>query len=203
MITLHFIRHGQSLWNAEIRIQGSSDPDLSDLGISQAQALVGKLPDFERVYSSDLARAQQTTSNILEGDIAHVDFRASLREIHLGPWEGVLLQDATDQFPKETDQFRNQPEAFQLDGAESFHQLQKRSRNAIDEILTECEGEGVDGDVLVVSHGAFLKSLLIDYAGWSLNEIWHEPHMDNCGHSVVQYSDRMPKMVKFADALEW
>jgi len=111
------------------------------------------------------------------------------------------LQQATEQYPVETDQFRNQPEDFQLEGAESFHQLQRRARKAIAEILTECEG--VKGHVLVVSHGAFLKSLLIDYAGWSLNEIWQHPHMDNCGHSIVQYSDQTPKMIKFADALEW
>ncbi len=201
MTTLHFIRHGQSVWNAEIRIQGTSDPDLSELGVSQAKALVGKLPAFERVYSSDLARTRQTTSNILQGDIDHVDFRPSLREIHLGPWEGVLLKDATEQYPKETDQFRHQPENFQLEGAESFHELQHRARNAIDEILDECQG--INGNILVVSHGAFLKSLLIDYAGLSLNDIWQKPHMDNCGHSVVTYGNGAPKMTKFADALEW
>jgi probable phosphoglycerate mutase len=201
MTTLHFIRHGQSVWNAEIRIQGTSDPDLSELGVSQAKALVGKLPAFDKVYSSDLARTRQTTSNILQGNIDHVDFRPSLREIHLGPWEGVLLKDATEQYPVETDIFRNQPEKFSLDGAESFHELQQRARNAIDEILDECEGHAEH--VLVVSHGAFLKSLLIDYAGWGLNDIWTNPHMDNCGHSIVKYTEREPTMLKFADALEW
>ena len=201
MTTLHFVRHGQSVWNAEIRIQGTSDPDLSELGVSQAKALVGKLPAFDKVYSSDLARTRQTTSNILEGNIDHVDFRPSLREIHLGPWEGVLLKDATEQHPVETGLFRNEPEKFQLEGAENFHELQQRARNAINEILDECEG--IAEHVLVVSHGAFLKSLLIDYAGWRLNDIWTNPHMDNCGHSIVKYNDRVPTMLKFADALEW
>ncbi len=201
MTVLHFVRHGQSIWNAEIRIQGTSDPDLSELGISQAQALVGKLPQFDRVYSSDLARTRQTTSNILEGNIDHVDFRPSLREIHLGPWEGVLLSEATEQYPVETGQFRNEPEKFALDGAETFHQLQQRARNAINEILDECEGNAEK--VLIVSHGAFLKSLLIEYAGRPLNDIWALPHMDNCGHSIVEYQARVPRMIKFADSVEW
>ena len=72
MTTLHFIRHGQSTWNAEIRIQGTSDPDLSELGVAQAKALVGKLPEFDRVYSSDLARTRQTTSNILQLSLIHI-----------------------------------------------------------------------------------------------------------------------------------
>ncbi|OED42266.1 hypothetical protein AB833_06325 [Chromatiales bacterium (ex Bugula neritina AB1)] len=201
MTTLHFVRHGQSTWNAEIRIQGTSDPDLSELGISQAKALVGKLPEFDRVYSSDLARTRQTTSNILQGKIDHVDFRPSLREIHLGPWEGVLLSEATEKYPIETGHFRNQPEKFSLEGAETFHQLQQRARNAIDEILNECDGTAEK--VLVVSHGAFLKSLLIDYANRPLNDIWALPHMDNCSHSIVEYSDRTPRMIKFADTTEW
>jgi len=201
MTTLHFVRHGQSVWNAEHRIQGSSDPDLSELGVTQAQAMVGKLPKFDRVYSSDLARTRQTTSNILQGEIDQVVFRSSLREMHLGPWEGELLSDATSQYPKETDLFRHQPEAFFLDGAETFHQLQQRARDAIDEILNECEG--ITEQVLVVSHGALLKSLLIDYAGRPLNDIWQLPHMDNCGHSIVNYQNRKPEMVKFADTEEW
>lgn len=201
MTTIHFIRHGQSTWNAEIRIQGTSDPDLSELGVAQAKALVGKLPDFDRVYSSDLARTRQTTSHILQGEINHVDFRPSLREIHLGPWEGVLLADATAQYPTETDQFRNSPEAFALPGAETFHQLQHRARTAIEEIVTECTG--VANQVLVVSHGAFLKSLLIEYAGRSLDDIWASPHMDNCGHSIVEYSDGNATLIKLADTTEW
>lgn len=189
------------MWNAEHRIQGSSDPDLSALGVSQAQAMIGKLPEFDRVYSSDLARTRQTTSNILQGKIDQVDFRPSLREIHLGPWEGELLADATEQYPEQTDLFRHQPEKFQLDGAETFHQLQQRARKAVAEILDECEG--VAKQVLVVSHGALLKSLLIDYADRPLNDIWQPPHMDNCGHSIVEYKNRKPEMKKFADTLEW
>ena len=76
-----------------------------------------------------------------------------------------------------------------------------RSGIAINEILDECVG--VTEDVLVVSHGAFLKSLLIDYAGWPLKDIWKNPQMDNCGHSIVTYTNRVPKLTKFADALVW
>ncbi len=201
MTTIHFIRHGQSTWNAEIRIQGTSDPDLSELGVSQAKALAGKLPAFDRIYSSDLSRTRQTTSHILQGNTENVEFRPSLREIHLGPWEGMLLADATKDFPAETDQFRNNPSAFALPGAETFHQLQQRARNAVEEIVTECAGNAQQ--VLVVSHGAFLKSLLIEYAGRSINDIWALPHMDNCGHSIVEYKDGAASLVKFADTTEW
>ncbi len=201
MTTLHLVRHGQSLWNAEIRIQGTSDPELSELGIQQAQAVGKKLPSFDRVYSSDLIRTRQTTHHILDGNTDHVDFRPSLREIHLGPWEGMLLTDATEQYPVETDQFRNSPIDFALPGAETFHELQTRAHKAINEILAESENENLH--ILIVSHGAFLKSLLVDYAGMTLNEMWKNPHIDNCGHSIVEFGTGKPVIKKFADELTW
>lgn len=201
MTTLHLVRHGQSLWNAEIRIQGSSDPALSTLGIEQAKQVGATLPSFDRVYSSDLLRTRQTTEHILGGDIVRVDFRASLREIHLGPWEGMLLTDATEQYPAEADQFRNRPSEFSLTGAESFHELQARAINAINDIVEECNG--ADINVLVVSHGAFLKSALIEYDDRSLNEIWQHPHINNCGHSIVRYANGKATIVKFADHDSW
>lgn len=201
MTTLHLVRHGQSLWNAEIRIQGTSDPALSELGVQQAKDVGQRLPSFDRVYSSDLLRTRQTTEYLLGGPVDHVDFRPTLREIHLGPWEGMLLTDATEQYPEQTDQFRNTPETFQLEGAENFHELQARAVKAISDIVEECNGEDIQ--VLVVSHGAFLKSLLIDYDGRSLNDMWQHPHIDNCGHSIVRYENGVPTIVKFADHDSW
>ena len=201
MTTLHFIRHGQSRWNAEIRIQGTSDPALSELGVQQSRDVGKTLPVFDRVYSSDLLRTRQTVEHILDGQTDHVDFRPTLREIHLGPWEGMLLTDATEKYPVETDHFRNAPEQFALDGAETFHALQSRAHKAVNEIVAECDG--ADIQVLVVSHGAFLKSLLIDYAGLALNDMWKNPHIDNCGHSIVEYKSDKPVIVKFADQMEW
>lgn len=199
MTTIHFIRHGQSTWNAEVRIQGTSDPDLSELGQSQARALIGKLPQFDRCFSSDLKRTRQTIDLILEGKTDDVDYRSSLREIHMGPWEGMLLTDATEQHPVQTDYFRNQPEKFAIGDAETFIELQSRAHNAVNEIVSECPNQ----TVLVVSHGAFLKALLIDYENRPLSSIWQDPHMDNCGHSIVDYSGQTPKVIKFADQIAW
>lgn len=199
MTTIHFIRHGQSTWNAEIRIQGTSDPDLSELGRSQASALAGKLPVCDRQFCSDLKRTRQTIELILEGNTDTVEYRSSLREIHLGPWEGMLLSDATEQYPEQTDNFRNQPDKFAIGDAETFAALQARAHKAVNEIVEQCPNQ----TVLVVSHGAFLKSLLIDYENRPIDNIWDDPHMDNCGHSIVEYSDGGPKVIKFADHDEW
>jgi len=199
MTTIHFIRHGQSTWNAEIRIQGTSDPDLSELGQSQARALQGKLPECDSKFSSDLKRTRQTIDLILDGNTKDVDYRSSLREIHLGPWEGMLLSDVTEQYPEQADNFRHKPTKFACGDAETFIELQTRAHKAVNEIVEQCPGQ----TVLVVSHGAFLKSLLIDYQNLPLDSIWDNPHMDNCGHSIVEYGAGAPRVTKFADHDEW
>jgi len=199
MTTIHFIRHGQSTWNAEIRIQGSSDPDLSELGKSQAISVGKTLPEFDRHYSSDLQRTRQTTDLILEGKTDSVEYQSSLREIHLGPWEGMLLSEATEQYPLETDNFRYKPHEFALSDAETFAAVQSRALKAVGKIVAESPQQ----TVLVVSHGVFIKSLLIAYENRPLERLWDDPQIPNCGHSIVEYATGTPKVVRFADLDEW
>lgn len=199
MTTIHFIRHGQSTWNAEVRIQGSSNPPLSELGRSQASAVAGKLPQFNSLYCSDLIRTRQTIELILDGKTENVQYQSQLREIHLGPWEGVLLADAVAQHPEATDAFRNRPDEFELEGAETLSALQKRATDAVTTIVDACP----DQTVLIVSHGAFIKALLIDYENIPMRKLWKDPHIDNCGHSIVEYKNGKAKVVKFADRLDW
>ena len=129
MTTIHFVRHGQTDWNAEIRIQGTSESTLSELGVQQARTLRDRLrgKQFDRVFSSDLQRTRQTTDILLDGDTGAVEFRSALREIHLGPWEGVLLDEARQTHPEDVRHFREEPDNFALPGAETFHQLQDRA----------------------------------------------------------------------------
>jgi len=199
MTTIHFIRHGQSTWNAEVRIQGSSDPDLSELGKSQAIKVKQNLPAFDKHYSSDLQRTRQTIQLILDGVSDEIEYRSSLREIHLGSWEGMLLSEATERYPKETDNFRYHPHKFALSDAETFAAVQARAHKAVAKIVAECPQQ----TVLIVSHGVFIKSLLIDYENRPLSQLWDDPQIANCGHSIVEYGSGAPKVIRFADHDEW
>ncbi len=201
MTTLHLVRHGQTDWNAIRRVQGTSESTLTALGESQAAAVRERWADkqFDRVFSSDLQRTRQTTDILLGGETAAVDYRSTLREIHLGPWEGVMLDDAVRDYPEQAGYFRHEPAKFSLDGAETFHQLQRRAQDAIDTIVAECEGQ----EVLIVSHGAFIKSLMLIYAGWPVDKLWHPPELQNCGHSIVVFEDGHPHIKLFADQTDW
>src|SRR4051794_33802703 len=89
---LFLVRHGQSTYNAQARLQGQADPPLSDAGRAEAKLLKPALPPFEpdRVVTSDLNRARET-AELLGYPGARRDAR--FREINVGEWAGHSLSE--------------------------------------------------------------------------------------------------------------
>ena len=194
---LHLIRHGQTNWNEEKRIQGQSDSILTELGVSQARALGERLReiDYAAHYSSSSVRTRQTTEHAFPA-ASDVRFRDELREIYLGPWEGNLYADMAEREPDSYKHFWEQPHLFAVQGAESFHDLQRRAVAAVAEIAAAHAGERV----ALVSHGALIKSYLCHVEGRPLDRFWEPPTMHNCCHSIVEVAaDGSAKIVKYAD----
>ena len=110
---LHLIRHGQTNWNEEKRIQGQSDSIITELGVSQARALGERLReiDYAAHYSSSSVRTRQTTEHAFPA-ASDVRFRDELREIYLGPWEGNLYADMAEREPDSYKHFWEQPHLF-------------------------------------------------------------------------------------------
>ena len=100
MTTLLLARHGETDWNRQLRIQGSSDIELNDLGRRQAQALAQDLTDVEldAIYSSDLARARQTAEPVAATHGLEVRFDPRLRERSFGSWEGLTREDIDERY---------------------------------------------------------------------------------------------------------
>ena len=145
MTTLYLARHGETDWNRELRIQGSSDIDLNELGRAQAQALAQELEhvELDAIYSSDLSRARQTAEAVAATHGLEVRLDARLRERAFGSWEGLTREDV-----------RALPEGSKHDG-ESDDELRERVLEAIQAIADAHPGE----DVLVVAHGGILNAL--------------------------------------------
>ena len=97
------IRHGETAWNAERRLQGHLDIDLNDEGRRQAQALAGALAGehFDVLVSSDLARAAQTAKALGESRDQPLYIDGRLRERCYGGFEGLLYAEIEAHFPKE------------------------------------------------------------------------------------------------------
>jgi 2,3-bisphosphoglycerate-dependent phosphoglycerate mutase len=144
--TLLLARHGETDWNRDLRIQGSSDIELNELGLEQARSLAAELAEVEidAVYTSDLSRARVTAEVVAAAKGLEVRLDPRLRERSFGSWEGLGREEIVARREAEEDH----------DG-ESDEQVRARVLAAIDEIAEAHPGE----QVLVVSHGGALNSL--------------------------------------------
>lgn len=177
------VRHGQTEWNVIDQFQGQMNSELTELGRSQARSAVEHLLDqgITRAYTSSLGRAMETAEIINEQLGLELEASDSLREMSLGPWEGVLISEAEKRDPEQFRHFRNTPEHFSLPGAETFGELQARVVAEIQRIANRHAGEAV----LVVCHGIAIKSLLLHLYEKPLKDLRTISTMQNGGHMIL------------------
>lgn len=161
MPLIYFVRHGQTDWNAERRMQGHLDIPLNDIGRSQAAhngtKLARLLGDHDRFdfVSSPSIRATETM-RILRREIgvAPEDFRTDPRlyEIHLGDWSGLIYTEIADIYPEEFRIRDADPWNFRYpgEGGESFASFSVRVLDWLGSVKT---------DTVVTSHGGVLRAL--------------------------------------------
>ncbi len=163
------VRHGATDWNEEGRYQGQSDTPLNAAGLAQAGALAEVLADsrIEAVFSSDLARAQQT-ARILAGDLGldGVRLDVRLREIDLGEWEGQPTTEIVGLYPDAWDARSRDPVDTGAPGGETTRQVAERMQACLDEIA-QVFPQAV---VAVVSHGLSLATVLCRARGLPLEK---------------------------------
>ncbi|MEN9507381.1 MAG: hypothetical protein RI958_3307 [Actinomycetota bacterium] len=144
------MRHGQSEWNAVGRWQGQADPPLDRAGQLQAVAASERLGTFDAVWASDLQRARLTAEIIAELlGIGPVQIDPRLREVHVGPWEGLTRDEVEAGWPGYL-AARRRP-----DGFEPYDDAAQRLIGALADIASEHPG----GEVLVISHGGIIRAV--------------------------------------------
>ena len=145
------MRHGETDWNRDRRLQGHSDQPLNDTGRRQARALAEELAKepLEAGYSSDLSRADETARIVAEAHGLQVTTLPDLRERHFGTWEGLSDAEIEERFPE-------QIASGTLGDGETREEMARRVLEALQEVAREHPG----GTVLVVSHGGPLRSVL-------------------------------------------
>ena len=160
------IRHGETEWNSQKRMQGHSNSDLSSVGQAQIQALgqwMKNVP-FDLIYSSDSLRAKQTAEAITQfsGHELKIDLR--LREKNLGVFEGLTTKEARERHPEVFRLFKTAGSKYVIDEGESTQQLQDRALEIVDEIRIKHPEERV----LLVTHGGFIRVVMKHSLGLSL-----------------------------------
>jgi probable phosphoglycerate mutase len=152
--TLLLIRHGETAWNAESRIQGQLDVPLSNAGIWQAGRLAQRLADqtIDAIFASDLARAWLTAQPL--GQSREIDPLPDLRlrERHFGIFQGQTLQDIAVKWPAEFAAWRQRDPDWVIPEGESATAFIARVLNALEEITHRHAG----ATVAIVAHGGVL-----------------------------------------------
>ena len=171
MRRLILIRHGESTWNQERRIQGNSDPGLSDRGRAQAALLADRLKGrpFAGLHTSTLRRALETAAVL--GDALGLDPQPAdgLREINLGTWEGRTAAEIRTDWGDTYDRWLDRPlDATAPPGGEALRSFQQRAVGALEQIRTA----HLDGDLLVVTHGGVIKAYLCHILDIDLNRLF-------------------------------
>ncbi len=155
---LLLVRHGQSTWNHEHRIQGQLDPPLSDSGRRQATQLGRRLAGrtFAGFYTSDLKRANETSTLIGAAVGMEPVPMPEIREIYLGEWEGLRTEDIASRFPQAWAGWSEEPDWDLVPGGEGSAAFDARVAAAMDSIMDRHQ----NGDVLVVTHGGLIQVAL-------------------------------------------
>ena len=161
------VRHGQTAWNAEGRLQGHTDIELDDTGREQARALARTLgaAGVTRVWSSDLLRARQTAMLVAaEHGLADPAVDVELRERSFGVFEGLTREECAAQHP---DAWRDWvAQTGHPPGGEPREAAIARMQRALSRIVAD-ERAGL-GTTLVVSHGGVMRLWLMALLGTTL-----------------------------------
>ena len=152
------IRHGETAWNAETRIQGHIDIPLNARGTWQAQQLANALQDeqIDAVYASDLSRAYTTAQAIAAPRRLTVTALPVLRERHLGQFQGQTWTEIETQHPEDAQRWKQRdPEWTPAGGGESLLVLEQR----VQQFANALASQHPDQHIAWVTHGGVLDVL--------------------------------------------
>ncbi|MDI6870491.1 MAG: histidine phosphatase family protein [Bacillota bacterium] len=193
---LILVRHGETEWNRDAKIQGQLDVVLSAVGRAQAKRVAGRLAGEElaAVYSSDLARARETAAIIAEPHCLAVATRPDLREGCFGAWQGLTIAEVQERFAENYAAFRQDPVFGRpLDG-ECIAEVADRAQRAVEEIAAAHPGE----TVAVVTHGGALKAIVCRLLGLDLAQR-RRFVVDNCSLTVFAWREGLPVLLTLND----
>ena len=169
---IYLVRHGQTDWNYQKKIQGQQDVDINEQGIRQAEKLAEILKNVPFEYA----------------------VCSRLKEIYLGKWEGKTHKEVMTQEKNPVWQYFHCPENYHPDGdMESLEKLYRRGEAFVREVLFPLEDHYET--ILVVAHGGLIRTILNPIVGYSVHDFWKLP-LENCSTEILECKDRQLTLSK-------
>ncbi len=160
------VRHGETAWNADLRIQGHLDIPLNATGLWQARQAAAALAQEQvsAIYASDLARAWATAEAIAGPHGLEVSPQPGLRERAFGIFEGSTFADVEARAPEQARRWRIRDPAFTPEGGESLIDFRHRITGTVEQLAARHIG----GLVVLVAHGGVMDVLYRNATGQEL-----------------------------------
>ena len=157
MTDVLLVRHGETLWNQQGRMQGQHDSPLTPLGLQQARQLARRLKQvrFAALYSSDLGRAHQTARCVADETGHAIIAHADLRERSFGIFEGLTNSEIEARYPDHYQPFARRDPDYVMPCGESASQFRKRCVACLEKLARD----HADDTIVVVTHGLVLDAL--------------------------------------------
>lgn len=184
MTRVILVRHGQTVWNLEMKYQGHADIALTEKGVQQAEMVAKRLAKekISAIYSSDLNRAYKTAEIIAAEHQLPVIAVPELREISFGDWEGLNYKGITSGWPKIMEDLFTHADTVRIPGGETFPEVKKRATKALEKLVIQHPDE----TIAVVSHGGTIRTLLCAALHIPLNYVWNIKQ-DNTAVNIIEY----------------
>jgi probable phosphoglycerate mutase len=151
------IRHGETAWNVDTRIQGHTDIALNKTGLQQAARVADALrhETIDAIYSSDLQRAWQTASAVAHVTQAPLRAENGLRERNFGGFEGKTYAELEAEFPQDSLRWRHRDPDWAPPEGESLTNMRERITTTASRLAEQHLG----GQIVLVAHGGVLDQL--------------------------------------------
>lgn len=192
---LYIIRHGETQWNKEKRLQGRSNIQLNDYGRELAGITADALKNlnFDLIYSSPLDRAYETAQIIRGSRKVDIIKDERLIEISFGEYEGIPSNELGDKI----DNFFFAPEKYVPGkGGERYEELCARTKDFLENIIYPLKD--TQKSVLIVAHGALNKSLMLNLKGLEIKDIWKGEFQRNCCVNEYEITNNKIKVIEEA-----
>lgn len=179
--TILLLRHGRTGYNRTGRLQGQLDIPLDAVGRAQATAVAPLVRAMRpvAVLSSDLRRARDTALALA----LPVRWEPRLREIYLGDWQGLTLEESRERFPQEWAAWRGGQDVPR-GGGETYAQLADRALTAVAEAVErDLDGGGL---LVCVTHGGTARAIVAGLLGLAAGQSWRVAGLGNCRWSLLE-----------------
>ena len=171
-IKLYLLRHGETVWNKQKKIQGQLNSPLTEEGIEKLKKTAETLErtDFQGVYTSHMERTVETAGIILDKNRKNlekpvkIEKMRELNEIHFGIWQGKTYEEIKKEYPQEYDNYFNSPDKYRarVIGGEDLSEGLERFLGGMEKIVSFEKTRSGSGKILIITHGTVLE-LFINY----------------------------------------